>query len=57
MKTNYKKFKILQKRNKSLVTYIFTQGIFPPILKTIRTLVAELQMLTDRPTDDAPRQL
>ena len=25
---------------------IFTQGIFPPILKKIRTLVVELQVLT-----------
>ena len=41
--------KILQKRKKRLV--IFTQGIFPPILKKIRTLVAELQVLTDRQTD------
>ena len=49
----YKKFKILQKRKQFLV--IVTQGIFPPIWKTIRILVAELQMLTDgwtdRPTD------
>ena len=41
--------KILQKLKKRLV--IFTQGIFPPILKKIRTLVDELQMLTDGPTD------
>ena len=41
--------KILQKRKKRLV--IFTQGIFPPILKKIQTLVAELQVLTDRQTD------
>ena len=36
------------------------QGIFPLILKKIRKLVAELQVLTDRltdrPTDDAARQ-
>ena len=30
---------------------IFTQGILPPILKKFRTLVAELQVLTDRQTD------
>ena len=43
------KFKILQKRKKGLA--IFSQGIFPPILKKIQTLVAELQVLTDRLTD------
>ena len=43
------KLKILQKLKKRLV--IFTQGIFPPILKKIWTLVAELQMLTDGQTD------
>ena len=52
-----KKFKILQKTKKRLV--IFTQGIFLPILKKIRKLIAELQVLpdgrTDRPTD-SPRQ-
>ena len=41
--------KILQKRKKGLE--IFTQGIFPPILKKMRKLVAELQVLTDGPTD------
>ena len=41
--------KILQKRKKGLE--IFTQGIFPPILKKIRKLVAELQVLTDGRTD------
>ena len=43
------KLKILQKRIKGLE--IFTQGIFPPIFKKIRKLVAELQVLTDGPTD------
>ena len=62
LKLIFFKFKILQKRKKCLV--IFSQGIFPPILKKIQTLVAELQVLpdrqtdrqTDRLTDDAPRQ-
>ena len=40
---------ILQKRKKRLD--VFSQGIFLPILKKIQTLVAELQVLTDRQTD------
>ena len=58
LKKNYKKFKnwnFLKMKKKRLE--IFTQGIFPPILKKIQILVAELGVdgRTDRPTD-APRQ-